>query len=95
MPQTATRVKTLYVDMVLQIILSISKKLGRKFYRQYQSHAITNFVNTYKMKAKRFEFEAYTNDELHKLHAHHKRESAETFFTDGPVSIHQYFQVSS
>ena len=60
MPQTATRQKTLYVDMVLQIILSISKKLGRKFYRQYQSHAITNFVNTYKMKAKRFEFEAYT-----------------------------------
>ena len=46
--------------MVLQIIFSISKNLGRKLYCQYQSHAITNFVNTCKMKAKQFEFEAYT-----------------------------------
>ena len=57
MPQNVTRQKALYIGTLLHLI---ENRKAQKFDRQNRSHAITNFVNTCKMKAKLFEIEAYT-----------------------------------
>ena len=76
--------------MVLQIIFSISKNLGRKLYRQYQSHAITNYVNTCKMKAKQFEFEAYTITQTAKKLGYKSTKTIYRLLNRNPSPLEEY-----